>query len=363
MTLQLLQSLQNWQNSRLQLKMEINEIEKKLKSEVGSFRSDIEKASDLDELYKIKTRYAGSKSLVVTMLGNIGALSKDIRPLIGKEANIVKREIESVISEKEKYLKNIQFDVDLRKEKIDLSLPGNSVTPGRKHIISQAIEEIEEIFIGMGFEIAEGPEVETDYYNFEALNTPSDHPARSLHDTFFISGDTLLRTHTSPVQIRYMEKHKPPVYIIVPGKVYRRDYDISHTPMFTQIEGLVVDKGINFGNLKWTLETFAHEVFGREREVRFRPHYFPFTEPSAEVDVSCAICMGRGCRTCSGSGWLEILGAGMVDPNIYKYVNYNADEVSGFAFGMGIERICMLKYGIDDIRLFYENDLRFIRQF
>jgi phenylalanyl-tRNA synthetase alpha chain len=215
----------------------------------------------------------------------------------------------------------------------------------------------------MGFDIAEGPEVETDYYNFEALNTPRDHPARSLHDTFFISDDILLRTHTSPVQIRYMEKNKPPVYIIVPGKAYRRDYDISHTPMFTQIEGLVVDKGINFGNFKWTLETFAHEVFGKDRKVRFRPHYFPFTEPSAEVDVSCNICNGMGCRTCSNSGWLEILGAGMVDPNLYRYVNYNPDEVNGFAFGVGIERICMLKYGIEDIRLIYENDLRFIRQF
>ena len=230
-------------------------------------------------------------------------------------------------------------------------------------MISQTIEEIEAIFLGMGFEIAEGPEIETDYYNFEALNTPEDHPARSLHDTFFISSGTLLRTHTSPVQIRYMEKHKPPVYIIVPGKVYRRDYDISHTPMFTQIEGLVVDEGINFGNLKWTLETFVHEIFGKERKVRFRPHYFPFTEPSAEVDVSCNICNGRGCRTCSGSGWLEILGAGMVDPNLYRFVNYDPEKFNGFAFGMGIERICMLKYSINDIRLFYENDLRFIQQF
>ncbi|MDZ7836568.1 MAG: phenylalanine--tRNA ligase subunit alpha [Actinomycetota bacterium] len=229
--------------------------------------------------------------------------------------------------------------------------------------MTQVTEEIEDIFTTMGFEVAQGPEVETDYYNFEALNTPPDHPARSLHDTFFVSEDVLLRTHTSPVQIRYMEKHQPPIYIIVPGKVYRRDYDVSHTPMFTQIEGLVVDKGINFGNLKWTLETVARKIFGRDRKVRFRPHYFPFTEPSAEVDVSCKICEGAGCRVCSGSGWLEILGAGMVDPNLYDFVNYDPEEVSGFAFGMGIERICMLKYGIDDLRSFFENDLRFLKQF
>jgi len=343
--------------------MEVSELEQKLKFDFENFNKDIEKVQNLEELQKIKTKYIGAKSFVITVLGNIGDLPKEIRPVVGREANIVKKKVESALEEKEKYFKSIQFDQDLRKYKIDLSLPGNEIKSGRKNIISQVIEEIEELFIGMGFEIAEGPEVETDYYNFEALNTPADHPARSLHDTFFISDDILLRTHTSPVQIRYMEKHRPPVYIIVPGKAYRRDYDISHTPMFTQIEGLVVDKNINFGNLKWTLETLAHEIFGKERKVRFRPHYFPFTEPSVEVDVSCNICNGKGCRTCSGSGWLEILGAGMVDPNLYKYVNYNPDEVNGFAFGIGIERICMLRYGIDDIRLFYENDMRFLEQF
>jgi phenylalanyl-tRNA synthetase alpha chain len=343
--------------------MEVNELEQKLKFEFENFIKDIEKARNLEELQKIKTKYIGAKSFVITVLGNIGDLPKEIRPVVGREANIVKKKVESALEEKEKYFKVIQFDQDLRKQKIDLSLPGNEIKSGRKNIISQVIEEVEELFIGMGFEIAEGPEVETDYYNFEALNTPADHPARSLHDTFFISDDILLRTHTSPVQIRYMEKHIPPVYIIVPGKAYRRDYDISHTPMFTQIEGLVVDKNINFGNLKWTLETLAHEIFGKERKVRFRPHYFPFTEPSVEVDVSCNICNGKGCRTCSGSGWLEILGAGMVDPNLYRYVSYDYEEVNGFAFGIGIERICMLKYGIDDIRLFYENDMRFLEQF
>jgi phenylalanyl-tRNA synthetase alpha chain len=215
----------------------------------------------------------------------------------------------------------------------------------------------------MGFEIAEGPEIETDYYNFEALNTPEDHPARSLHDTMFVSDHVLLRTQTSPVQIRYMEENEPPIAIIVPGRVYRKDYDISHTPMFTQVEGLVVDENINFGNLKWTLETFVREMFGNDRRVRFRPHYFPFTEPSAEVDVSCNICDGKGCRVCSGSGWLEILGAGIVDPKLYSFVKYDPEKFTGFAFGMGVERISMLKYGINDLRLFFENDLRFLKQF
>ncbi|MBU4450743.1 MAG: phenylalanine--tRNA ligase subunit alpha [Actinobacteria bacterium] len=342
---------------------ELEDLQKRLNSELEGFKVEIAKALNLDEVRKVKTRYIGPKSLAIKTLGNIGSLSRELRPLVGKEANIIKKTIEAGLEEKEKQLKSVQFNADLRKEKMDLSLPGRHIASGRKNIISQVIDEIEAIFVGMGFDIAEGPEVETDYYNFEALNTPADHPARSLHDTFFISDDVLLRTHTSPVQIRYMEKNNPPVYIIVPGKVYRKDYDISHTPMFTQIEGLVIDKNISFGNLKWTLETFVHEVFGKDRKVRFRPHYFPFTEPSAEVDVSCNICSGKGCRVCSGSGWLEILGAGMVDPNLYSYVNYNAQEVNGFAFGMGIERICMLKYGITDIRLFYENDIRFLEQF
>ena len=341
----------------------MEDIEKKLCEQLDSFKKDIESVTSLEVLYSLKTRYVGSKSLITRTLGNIGSLPAELRPVIGREANSIKKQIEVVLADKEKTIKNVRFDRELRKEKIDLSLPGRRPVTGKKNIISRVIDDIEEIFIGMGFAVAEGPEVETDYYNFEALNTPADHPARSLHDTFFISEDILLRTHTSPVQIRYMEKNKPPIYIIAPGKTYRRDYDISHTPMFTQIEGLVVDRGINFKNLKWTLEKFVHEIFGMDRNVRFRPHYFPFTEPSAEVDVSCGICKGSGCRTCSGSGWLEILGAGMVHPNLYDYVGYDPEEVNGFAFGVGIERICMLKYGISDIRLFYENDLRFIDQF
>ncbi len=340
-----------------------DQLENKIESEISSFEKDLETVKDLKELEKLKTKYIGKKSFLIKTLKNIGTLPENIRPIAGKKSNTARNKIESGILQKEKFFKGIQYENKLKKEHIDLSLPGRIVRPGRKNIISQVVEEIEEIFIGMGFEIAEGPEAETDYYNFEALNTPADHPARSLHDTFFISEKTLLRTHTSPVQIRYMESHIPPLMIISSGKAYRRDYDVSHTPMFTQIEGLVIDKGINFGNLKWTLEALAHEVFGKNRKVRFRPHYFPFTEPSVEVDVSCNICNGKGCRVCSGSGWLEILGSGMVDPNLYQYVGYDSEEVSGFAFGMGIERICMLKYGIEDLRLFFESDLRFIEQF
>jgi len=341
----------------------IDELNKKISAELEEFDVELKSINSLDNLDKIRSRYTGKKSFLVVELKNVGSLPLEQKPIVGKNLNIARVKIESDIAEKEKALKNIEYEEKLKNERIDLSLPGRRVLKGKKNIISSVIEEIEDIFIGMGFQIAEGPEVETDYYNFEALNTPRDHPARSLHDTFFISESVLLRTHTSPVQIRYMEKNKPPLRMIVPGKVYRRDYDVSHTPMFTQIEGLVIGKDINFGNLKWTLETFAHEIFGKDRKVRFRPHYFPFTEPSAEIDVSCNICGGKGCRVCSGSGWLEILGAGMVDPSLYSFVGYNPEEVSGFAFGMGIERICMLKYGIDDLRLFFENDMRFVGQF
>ncbi len=338
-------------------------LDEEIKGELDSFSNKLALVKDLVELDKIRTEYTGRKSFLIESLKSIGNLPENLKPVIGKRLNTARREIELEIQKKEKFLRNIEYDIKLKEQSIDLSLPGRKVVAGKKNIISRVIEEIEEIFIGMGFSIAEGPEVETDYYNFEALNTPVDHPARSLHDTFFVSDKILLRTQTSPVQIRYMEKYKPPILIISPGKVYRRDYDVSHTPMFTQIEGLVIDKGINFGNLKWTLETFSHEIFGKDRKVRFRPHYFPFTEPSAEVDVICNICGGKGCRVCSGSGWLEIMGAGMVDPNLYSFVGYDPGEVSGFAFGMGVERICMLKYGIDDLRLFFENDLRFIDQF
>jgi phenylalanyl-tRNA synthetase alpha chain len=341
----------------------INALKSVLDKEYKDFESMVEKAQTLSELDNIENRFLGKKSLVSEHLKNMRTLSGEFRPVAGKIINETRKKISEKISFVREEISMLEFDRKLRNEKTDITLPGRKAKKGSKNIISRTIEEIEMFFIGLGYEIAEGPEIETDYYNFEALNHPPDHPARSLHDTFFIDDNILLRTHTSPVQIRYMEKHKPPVYVIAPGKTYRKDYDVTHTPMFTQIEGLAVDKGINFGNFKWTLEAFIHAIFGRDRKIRFRPHYFPFTEPSAEVDVSCNMCKGSGCRICSYSGWLEILGAGMVDPSLYKFVGYDAEEVNGFAFGVGIERIAMLKYGINDLRMFFDNDLRFLNQF
>ena len=338
-------------------------LKKELDETLGFFSADIQNTKSLFDLDLLENKYLGKKSLIAQTLKNINEFPKEIKPVIGKTVNETRKNIEDGLNNLRNELNLLEFDKKLREEKFDITLPGRNLFTGSKNILYSVIEEIQEIFIGLGYEIAEGPEVETDYYNFEALNHPPDHPARSLHDTFFIDEGILLRTQTSPVQIRYMEKHEPPVYIIAPGKVYRNDYDVTHTPMFTQIEGLAVDKNINFGNLKWTLETLVHSIFGKERKVRLRPHYFPFTEPSAEVDVSCNMCGGKGCRICSGTGWLEILGAGMVDPNLYKFVNYDPEKINGFAFGMGIERIAMLKYGIDDLRLFFENDIRFLKQF
>jgi len=248
-------------------------------------------------------------------------------------------------------------------ERVDITLPGTLLPQGRLHPITQVMEEMVDIFVGMGFQVVEGPQVELDYYNFEALNIPRDHPARDMHDTFYFSRDVVLRTHTSPVQVRVMETQRPPVQIIAPGAVYRRDSDVSHTPMFHQVEGLLVDEGISFAHLRGVLTLFVHRMFGDEVGLRFRPSFFPFTEPSAEVDIACVICKGIGCRVCGGTGWLEILGAGMVHPEVFRAVGYDPEEVTGFAFGMGIERIALLKYGINDIRLFFANDLRFLRQF
>jgi phenylalanyl-tRNA synthetase alpha chain len=258
---------------------------------------------------------------------------------------------------------NADLKKRLSSETIDVTLPGKYTPVGREHPINKVLREIEDIFVSMGFGIEEGPQVELDYYNFEALNVPKDHPARDMQDTFYITDDVLLRTHTSPVQIRTMEKQKPPLRFIAPGKVYRCDADISHTPMFHQVEGLMVDTDVSFSDLKGVLETFIHRMFSPETPVRFRPSFFPFTEPSAEVDIGCIFCEGKGCQVCKGTGWLEILGAGMVNPRVFEMVGYNPEVYTGFAFGMGVERITMLKYGIDDIRLFFENDLRFLRQF
>ncbi|MBI3593203.1 MAG: phenylalanine--tRNA ligase subunit alpha, partial [Nitrospirae bacterium] len=283
--------------------------------------------------------------------------------LFGKKINDVKQFIETELDLKESGLREEELKRQLAAESIDITLPGKYVPFGREHPINKTLSEVVDIFVKMGFSVEEGPEVELDYYNFEALNFPKDHPARDMQDTFFVSDDIVLRTHTSPVQVRGMEKRRPPVRFIAPGKVYRCDADITHTPMFHQVEGLMVDKGITFSNLKGILEAFLHQMFGPDTPVRFRPSFFPFTEPSAEVDIGCILCNGAGCRVCKGSGWLEILGAGMVNPAVFEHVGYDPEEFSGFAFGMGIERIAMLKYSIDDIRLFFENDIRFLRQF
>ena len=320
-------------------------------------------AGDLGALENVRVRYLGRKAELVLLLRTIPELPVEERPEVGKVGNLVRKALEGAVEARLQELETQELVHGLAKDQIDVSLPGWRSPLGHLHLVTQTQREIEDIFIAMGYEIADGPEIETDYYNFEALNYTPDHPARSLHDTFFVNRDVLLRTHTSPVEVRVMEKQRPPVRIIAPGKTYRRDSDVTHTPMFHQVEGLVVDEGITMADLKGTLETFAKAVFGEDRKVRLRPHFFPFTEPSVEVDVSCMACDGAGCRLCKRSGWLEILGAGMTDPNVFGFVDYDPEIYTGFAFGMGIERIALLKYGVNDLRLFFENDLRFLRQF
>ena len=320
-------------------------------------------ASSMDAVLQLKTRYLGRKGEVASLLKELGSLSPEERKKAGEAINIVKARLEEAIDAKAAAIEALERAERLSKERIDITLPGRCIRPGRMHPVTQVMEEIEEIFSGLGFDVAEGPEVELDYYNFEALNLPKDHPARDMQDTFYVSDEVLLRTHTSPVQIRVMEKERPPLRVIAPGTVYRRDSDITHTPMFHQVEGFMVDKGVTFSNLKGVLTHFLHSLFGDKTDIRFRPSFFPFTEPSAEIDIRCVICGGSGCRVCKGSGWLEILGAGMIHPEVFRSVKYDPEEFTGFAFGLGIERIAMLKFGIEDIRMFFENDLRFLRQF
>jgi phenylalanyl-tRNA synthetase alpha chain len=324
---------------------------------------ELQQAFDKAELEQIRLRYLGKKGKLTTILKGLGALPREERPLIGNVANKVRDELELRISTAlENFVKRERYE-RLSLERVDVTLPGRRFPLGVKHPISQVTEKIVTIFSSLGFSLAEGPEVELDYYNFEALNIPKNHPARDMHDTFYVSDEVVLRTHTSPVQVRVMEKQSPPVRIICLGKVYRRDSDISHTPMFNQVEGLLVDEKVSFGDLKGVLTVFIHKMFSPDTPVRFRPSFFPFTEPSAEVDIQCVICQGEGCRVCSHTGWLEILGSGMVNPAVFRMVGYDPERVTGFAFGMGIERIAMLKFGIDDIRLFFENDERFLMQF
>jgi phenylalanyl-tRNA synthetase alpha chain len=320
-------------------------------------------AGDLNALENARVRFLGRKAELVLLLRSIPELPAEERSEVGKVGNLVRKALENAVEARREELEAQELVQGLAGEQIDVSLPGWRSPLGHLHLVTQTQREIEDIFIAMGFEIADGPEVETEYYNFEALNTPADHPARSLHDTFFVSDGVVLRTHTSPIEVRTMEKQRPPVHIIAPGKTYRRDSDATHTPMFHQVEGLVVDEHITLADLKGTLETFIRAMFGADRKVRLRPHFFPFTEPSVEVDVSCMACDGAGCRLCKKSGWLEILGAGMTDPNVFGFVDYDPEVYTGFAFGMGVERIAMLKHGVNDLRLFFENDLRFLRQF
>jgi phenylalanyl-tRNA synthetase alpha chain len=340
-------------------------------------REAIERVADLASLEKLRVTILGRKSPLTELLRSISTLAPEDRPVIGRLGNVVRRELEALVDEREAELKTAVLSASLEHERLDVTLPGQPFPAGHEHLISQTMREVEDIFIGLGYRIAEGPEVELDYYNFTALNTPPSHPARSAHDTFWVQEQretmpeavvdadrgVLLRTHTSPVQVRVMEAQEPPVSILCLGKVYRRDSDATHTPMFHQVEGLVVDEGITLTDLKGTVAHFTREFFGPERSIRVRPHFFPFTEPSIEVDVNCELCAGKGCRSCKHSGWLEIMGAGMVDPNVYGFVGYDPEKVSGFAFGMGVERMAMLKHGIPDLRLFYDNDVRFLRQF
>jgi len=316
------------------------------------------------DIEQIRIKYLGKKGELTAVLRSMGQLSAEERPIIGQLANEVRVFIENEIAEQTEKHRAAALKSRLEKEKIDVTYPGTKPEVGKRHPLSAIQREMEDIFLGMGFDIVEGPEIEYDYYNFQALNIPENHPARDTQDTFYITDNILLRTQTSPVQVRTMEKKAPPIRVISPGRVYRSDtMDATHSPLFHQLEGLVVDKGITMGDLKGTLELFAKKMFGPESRIRFRPHHFPFTEPSAEVDVSCFVCGGEGCRLCKGEGWIEILGAGMVHPNVLRGCNVDPEEYSGFAFGMGIERITMLKYHIDDIRHLYENDMRFLSQF
>lgn len=323
---------------------------------------NIEKASSMVELEDLRIKFLGKKGTITELSKKMKDLTPEERPTFGQKVNEVRDTVTAALDEKKEILKNIEKLKKIEEEKIDITLPGEEVELGSFHPITETTNFLKDIFIKMGFDISEGPEIEKVQYNFDSLNIPENHPSRDWQDTFYIKNDEVLRTHTSPVQVRYMLKNEPPFRMICPGKVYRSDYDISHTPMFHQLEGLMVGENISFANLKAILTEFVKNVFG-DTKVRFRPHFFPFTEPSAEMDVQCVICKGDGCRLCKNSGWLEIMGCGMVDPEVLKAAGYDSKVYTGFAFGMGIERVTMLRYGIDDLRAFFENDVRFLKQF
>ena len=327
-------------------------------------RQAIAAATDLKILDDIRVQYMGKKGLLTEQLKQLGKLPADERPQAGQAINVAKKQVQAAIEARKTELQSAALAEQLASERIDVTLPGRGQQSGGLHPVTRTMQRIERLFAGMGFEAVSGPEIEDDYHNFEALNIPAHHPARAMHDTFYVDAHRVLRTHTSPVQIRVMETQKPPFRVIAPGRVYRCDSDLTHTPMFHQVEGLLVDESVSFADLKGLLDEFLKHFFERDDlGVRFRPSYFPFTEPSAEVDIECVMCAGEGCRVCSHTGWLEVLGCGMVHPNVFEHVGVDNEQYTGLAFGMGVERLTMLKYGVNDLRLFFENDLRFLQQF
>ena len=325
--------------------------------------TDIEKADDLASLDEVRVAYLGKKGQITGLLKGLGKLSAEERPKAGAEINVVKQDLQEKINEARQVMEQAEINRQLEAETVDVTLPGRGQQSGGLHPVTKTIERISEFFTDLGFESVEGPEIEDDYHNFEALNIPAHHPARAMHDTFYINEHTVLRTHTSPVQVRTMESEEPPIRVICPGRVYRCDSDLTHTPMFHQVEGLLIDEDVSFADLKGTVEEFLKVFFEKELAVRFRPSYFPFTEPSAEVDIQCVMCGGEGCRVCSHTGWLEVMGCGIVHPEVFKHSKIDTEKYTGFAFGMGVERLAMLRYGVNDLRLFFENDLRFLEQF
>lgn len=331
-----------------------------LVSQAGQQAASAESLNVLDD---VRVQYLGKKGVLTLQLKRIGGLPAEIRPQFGKWVNLAKNQVQQQITGRKEQLEEAALNLQLAAESIDVTLPGRDLPAGGQHPVSRTLQRLEDIFVSMGFAVAEGPEIEDDFHNFEALNIPPSHPARAMHDTFYLKDRQVLRTHTSPVQIRFMENNEPPFRIIAPGRVYRCDSDVTHTPMFHQIEGLFVDENVSFADLKGVLSEFLKAFFEKDLDVKFRPSFFPFTEPSAEVDISCVMCGGEGCRVCSNTGWLEVLGCGMVHPEVFRHVDIDSEKYTGFAFGIGVERLAMLRYGVNDLRLFFENDLSFLKQF
>jgi len=338
-------------------------LKSRIETLTGEARAAIARAATVAEVEQQRVQYLGKKGVLTEQLKSLGGLSPEERPRVGQWVNEAKYELQGLLQARRTALESADRQARLASEALDVTLPGRGTRLGGRHPVSRTLERLETLFVRMGFEIADGPEIEDDFHNFEALNIPATHPARAMHDTFYFGDGRLLRTHTSPVQVRHMRTHKPPLRIIAPGRVYRCDSDVTHTPMFHQIEGLLVDENVSFADLKGLLSEFLEQFFEKPLKVRFRPSYFPFTEPSAEVDISCVICGARGCRVCKQTGWLEVLGCGMVHPEVFRHVGIDSERWTGFAFGLGVERLAMLRYGVNDLRMFYENDLRFLQQF